>query len=254
MLKSLRHKNIMELLASRGAVSISEMANSLGASMMTIRRDIDALEKSGLVRKMHGSAVLVGNETSQPSYHQRVTEFQEEKDRIGKAAAAMIKRGAIVLFDAGTTPLAVVQHIPQDLEFTAITTGLMTAAALCSRTSANVICIGGNIHQTSYSAVNYLAKEMLARFHADIAFISTKSVSLPDGLFETQLPLIEIKKAIVAASDKVVLLADHSKFSSKALCLSVPIEDINLIITDDKVPEIALEHLKAKNTEVQIAR
>lgn len=242
----------MDLLGSRGAVSISEMAGTLGASMMTIRRDIDSLEKEGLVRKMHGSAVLVGSDSSQPSYHERVAECQEEKDRIGKAAAAMIWKGSIVIFDAGTTPQAVVQHIPQDLEFTAITTGLMTATALCSRTNANVICIGGNIHQSSYSAINYFATEMIARFHADLAFISTKSVSLPDGLFEMQLPLIEIKRAISAVSDKVVLLADHRKFSSKALCLSVPIKEIDLIITDGQVPEDAQALLDSLNIEYKL--
>jgi DeoR/GlpR family transcriptional regulator of sugar metabolism len=239
----------MELLNKRGVVSISEMAELFGTSMMTIRRDIDILEKGGQVYKMHGAAVLAGGEAGQPSYQERASEFQEEKNRIGKAAAAMIKKNSIVLFDASTTSLAVVQYIPADLEFIAITTGLMTATALCSRTSANIICIGGNIHHSSYSVVNYLATEMLDRFHADLAFISTKAISLPEGLFEMYLPLIEVKKAIVAHSDKTVLLADHSKFNAKALCLSVPIKDIGLVITDSEAPPQALAQLAALGKE-----
>jgi len=212
--------------------------------MMTIRRDLDILEKNGLVRKMHGSAVLVTNENSQPTYLERVSEYRDEKNRIGKAAADLIKAGSIVLFDAGTTPLAIIQYIPADRNFTAITTGLMTAVALCGKTAANVICIGGNVHPSSVSTINYFAIDMLNNFHADIAFISTKSVSLPDGLFETQLPLIEIKKKMVAVSDKVILLADHRKFNSKALCLSIPLQDIDMIISDVMIPESAIEQLK----------
>ncbi|GHV85155.1 GntR family transcriptional regulator [Spirochaetia bacterium] len=251
MVKSLRHKNILELLNSKGAVSISEMADTFGASMMTIRRDIDALEKGGKVCKMHGFATLAG-EAGQPSYQERVSEFNEEKNCIGKAAAAMIQRDSIVLFDASTSSLAVAQYIPEDLEFTAITTGLMTATALCNRTKANIICIGGNVHHSSYSAINYMAAEMLGRFHADLAFISTTAISLPEGLFEMYLPLIEIKKAIVAHSDRTVLLVDHSKFSAKALCLSIPLQDISLVITDNETPEETLNKLTEMGKEYRI--
>lgn len=253
MLKAVRHKCILELLGAEGAVSISDLARRLDSSMMTIRRDLDELEKDGLVRKMHGSAVPANVESSQPTYQQRIGELWEEKSRIGKAAAAMIKPGSIVLFDAGTTPLAVVEHVPPGLEFTAITPGLMTAVELCGKTSANVICVGGNIHPSSYSAINYFAIDMLDRFHANIAFISTKSVSLPEGLFEMQLPLIEIKKKIVSISDKVVLLADHSKFQSKALCLSVPIEDVDAVVTDKEIEQEYVDRLSVLHKEVILA-
>lgn len=95
--------------------------------------------------------------------------------------------------------------------------------------------------------------EMIGRFHANLAFISTKSVSLPEGPFEIQLPLIEAKRAIVAVSDKVVLLADHSMFSTKAMSLSVPVRDIDLIITDDQTPAGALTRLRELNKEYIIA-
>ncbi|GHU16479.1 GntR family transcriptional regulator [Spirochaetia bacterium] len=252
MVKSLRHKNIMEMLNSKGAVSISEIAASFGASMMTIRRDIDILEKNGQVCKMHGFATLAG-ETAQPPFQERAGEFTEEKNRIGRAAAAMIKKDSIVMFDAGTSTLAITQYIPEDLEFTAVTTGLMTAAALCNCKKANIICIGGNIHHSSYSVINYMGIEMLSRFRADLAFISTKAISLPEGLFEMYLPLIEIKKAIVSHSDKIVLLADHSKFSAKALCLSVPLQDISLVITDDGLPENVLKKLAEMGKEYLVA-
>lgn len=250
LLKIQRQKNLLELLSSHDVMTISDLSKKLNSSMMTIRRDLEYLEQKGIVRRMHGGALLLRQETAQPSFRERIEEFDDEKHRIGKAAAGMIREGNIVFFDAGTTPLAVVEHIPPDLEFTAVTTGLMTAVALCNKPRANVINVGGNIHATSYSATNYLAIEFIKRFHADIAFISTKAISIPEGTFEAQLPLIEVKKAIVSVSNQVVLLADHSKFESKSLCLSVPLQDIHTFITDDGIPESTIEALKKAGREV----
>ena len=250
MHKADRQRNLINLLSTNSVMSVSDLSQQLNFSIMTIRRDLEYLEQKGIVKKMHGGALLVRQETGQPSFYERIEEFDKEKNEIGKAAAKMINQGSIVFFDAGTTPLAVVKHIPDEIEFTAITTGLMTAIVLCSKPKVNIINIGGNIHPSSYSATNYLAIDLIKRFHADIAFISTKAISINEGAFEAQLPLIEVKKAIVNASKKVILLADHSKFISKSLCLSVPWEDIDTIITDSGVSADIVNILKNKGREI----
>ncbi|NJD03748.1 MAG: DeoR/GlpR transcriptional regulator [Ruminiclostridium sp.] len=250
MHKAQRQKDLIDLLSINNVMSISDLSQRLKSSMMTIRRDLEYLDKKGLVKKMHGGALMVKQEPGQPSFFERIEEFDEEKARIGKAAAAMIKNGSIVFFDAGTTPLAIIEHIPDDIEFTAITTGLMTAVALCGKPKASIINIGGNIHQSSYSATNYLAIEYIKRFNADIAFISTKAISIPSGTFEAQLPLIEVKKAIVSVSNEIILLADHSKFEAKSLCHSIPLEDIDTIITDSKVSPEIVDMLRNKDKKV----
>jgi DeoR/GlpR family transcriptional regulator of sugar metabolism len=94
---------------------------------------------------------------------------------------------------------------------------------------------------------------MLSRFHADIAFISTKAVSLPTGLYEMYLPLIDVKKVISANAEKVILLADHSKFSAKAMCLSIPIKDIDMVITDSGTSQEHLEQLSTLGKDYLIA-
>lgn len=252
MHKELRQKNLIDFLSENTIMTISELAKQLNSSMMTIRRDIGHLEQQGIVKKLHGGALLIRNDPEQPSFYERIEELDNEKKRIGKAAAKFIDKGKIVFFDAGTTPLAVIEHIPSNFEFTAISAGLMTSVALCSRHNVNIISIGGNIHTSSYSSVNYLAIDMIHRFNADIAFISTKAVSVNEGTFEAQLPLIEVKKAIVKASNKVILLADHSKFEAKSLCLSIPMEDIDTIISDDKLPEEIITNLRDTGKEVII--
>jgi DeoR/GlpR family transcriptional regulator of sugar metabolism len=247
--RSERHEKLIELLNNQNVMSVSELSKELDHSMMTIHRDLTYLEQNGTVKRIHGGAALVKQDNEQPSFHQRIDEYSDEKGRIGKAAAKFIKNGSIVFFDAGTTPFSVIRHISQDIEFTAITNGLMTALAFCNRPKVNVIVIGGNLHQTSLSTTNYLAIEMIRRINADIAFISTKALSVTEGTYEAQLPLIEIKKAIVEVSKKIILLADHSKFESKSLSLAVPMTNIDMIITDTAVSEEDINLLKKFNIE-----
>lgn len=250
MLKSLRQKNIVDLLSFSQAMSVAELSEKLNSSMMTIRRDLECLEQQGIVKKLHGGAVLVKEDAIQPSFEQRISESGTEKRNIGKAAAGLIKRGSIVFFDAGTTTLAAVESIPADLEFTAITTGLITAFELCKKPKANVINIGGYIHNTSYSAINHISVEMIKRFNADMVFISTKAVSFPEGTFESLLHLIEVKQAMVSVSREVILLADHSKFETKSLSLSIPLKQIHILITDKKTPEDMLNKIQAMGVRV----
>jgi DeoR/GlpR family transcriptional regulator of sugar metabolism len=252
MSKTSRRAEMIDLLAKQGVMAVSDMARQLNASMMTVRRDLMTLEQEGLIKKVHGGAMLIKKESEQPPFQDRIKTFREEKSKIGKAAADLIKDGSIVFFDAGTTPYSIVEHLNDDIEFTAITIGLMTAIALCEKPKVNVICIGGNVHHSSYSVMNYMAIETIKKFHADLAFISTEAVSIPEGTFDSQLPLIEIKRAVVDASKKVILIADHSKFESTSLCLSIRLDCIDTIITDDQLSPADARVIKEKGVELMI--
>lgn len=244
MLKTQRQNDILKLLEEADILSVSDLSEKLNSSMMTIRRDLEDLESKGIIKKVHGGALLLKKNNLQPSFYERITEYSEEKERIGKAAAGMIKEGDIVFFDGGTTSLAVADNVSSELKFTAITNNAMTVSKLCSKSHVNVIAIGGEVHHSSFSAVNNIAIELINRFNADIAFISTKAFSYPEGLFEAELPLIEVKKAMVNKAKQVILLVDHSKFETKSLCKSVPLNCIDTIVTDKKSPADILENLK----------
>lgn len=255
MLKTQRQEELIKMLEREEIMRISDLSLQLGSSMMTIRRDLDHLEIQGLVKRIHGGVILaqkINNDSLQPSFHQRVEEYKYEKQRIGKEAVERIKPGDIVFFDAGTTTLSMVDYIPDNLEFTAITTGLLTAVALIKKNNVNIVAIGGNIHKSSYSAVNHMAVDMINKFHANIAFISTKAFSMPWGTFEAQINLIEVKKAMVKSSEQVILLADHSKFNSKSLSQSVSLADIDEIITDTETEPNIINSLKEASIKITI--
>lgn len=252
MHKEQRHREMIDLLSMNNIMSVTELSEKLNASKMTIRRDLEQLEKKGIIKKVHGGALYIKNDNSQPSFYERIDEASEEKKKIGKAAAELIEDGDIVFFDAGTTSLSVAYHISDHIEFTAITTGLMTAIALCDKPKVNIINIGGSIHISSMSSINHMAIENICKFNANKAFISTKAVTLPEGTYEAQMPLIEIKKAIVQQSEKVILLADHSKFETKSLCKAIPLDSIDMIVTDSKIPEVLINDIKGNNIELII--
>ena len=253
MLKTLRQKKLMQLLEQKGTVSVSELAALSDASTMTIRRDIKEFESYGIVSRVHGGVTLVENDSMQPSFGKRIGENQVEKTKIATEAAKRIMPGNVVFFDAGTTTLEVAKLVPSNISFTAITNSLMTAVELCSKPLINVITLGGEMHKSSYSANDTFTREQLTHFNGDLALISTKSLIFPEGLFESALPLIEVKRGIVARSNKVILLADYSKFGSKSLSLSIPFEDIDEIITDQKAPKEVVSQILNIGVKVTLA-
>jgi len=242
---------MVRLLHDHQIMSVTDLSEHLNSSKMTIRRDLEQLAQKGIVRKVHGGAMfLQQGDMVQPSFETRFDEFAAEKSRIGKCAASMIHSDSVICIDAGTSTLAIVDHIPDELRFTAITPSLMTAMSLCKKPNVSIIHSGGSIHHSSYSSEGFMAAEQVKRFNADIASVSTKYISIPEGTFEALLALIEVKMALAAIAKRVVLLADHSKFMDRSLCKSFPMEEIDCIITDDGVGSELIEQLRALGREV----
>ncbi|MBR4748303.1 MAG: DeoR/GlpR transcriptional regulator [Abditibacteriota bacterium] len=240
-------------MKAEGVIRISELVPKVASSMMTIRRDLDEMESRGLLTRIHGGAVLAKEskkDSLQPSFQQRMEEHIKEKKHIARLAARMVENGDILYLDGGTTPYLMLDFIDPDICFTVITTALMTATKASSFSNANVICIGGSIHKSSYSTTGTIAIENIDKFHANKAFISTKAFALPLGCYEADMNLIETKKAIVRNADEIILLADFSKFSGKSLCPSVTLSSINKVVTDAATDANILKTLTDKGIEV----
>ena len=246
-----RQTVLVQMLSQKESITVTELSQALDSSLMTIRRDLDFLEEQGIVKRFHGGAKLATN--GQPSFYKKASEISDEKKRLGAAAAKLISQGSIVFFDAGTSVLAIAEFIPKDLEFTAVTTGLLMAAALCDKPKINLIYSGGEVHHASYSSVGYIAVSNVKNYHADMAFISTNSISIPEGISETYLSRIEIKRAIVEAADRVVLLVDSSKFLNRSLQQSIDMRQIHVLITDEQLDSEQMQILNLMGIQVIIA-
>jgi len=254
VIKNPRQQQIINLLNENEVVSVSDLSEKLNSSCMTIRRDLEYLEQKGIVRRIHGAAVLLKTEHTLPSFTERIDRCESEKIAIGKAAMSFISPQSVVCFDAGTTTLAIVQHIPEDLHFTAITTGLMTASALCRFPRLEIIQVGGSVHHSSFTACSVLAADFIKQFNADVVFLSTRAVNVAKGTYESSMDLVEEKRALVTIAKQVVLLVDHTKFEGRALCQAVPLGEIDVIITDDKVPSDTVKQLEENGKEVIVVK
>lgn len=231
-------------------MAVSEISKALGCSQITVRRDLEELEARKIINKVHGAAVLAKNWTIEPSFYERVDAVSDAKQRIGKAAAALITTDTVIFLDAGTTTLAAARNLPEDLRCTCITTGVQTASELCRKPNTSIILVGGNVHHNSLSATGDETIAQIREYNADFAFLSTRGISCSRGTFEPYLPLVEVKKAMASMAKKVVVLADHTKFGVDSLRLTIPIDGIDILVTDEGASRQHLDEIRAAGIEL----
>jgi DeoR/GlpR family transcriptional regulator of sugar metabolism len=246
-----RHEQILEMLRS-GSCSVAELADALNCSPMTIRRDLNLLESQNLVKRMHGSAELVPNNSTHIMNVDPASLInKKEKEAVAVAAQIFIKPNSIIAVDSGSSAHAVVRNINQTIPLTVITPNVRNSLYLCGLPYVETIQVGGIVNHRNTSTLDYLAIDFIRKFNVDVSFITTCAI-LPDGAFEKTITLIDSKKALASVAKKVVLLADYSKFGISALCFCLAIDKIDAIITDNSTPTSAIDNLVAKGKEVVI--
>lgn len=239
----------MELLENNIVCTPMELAVQLNCSEMTIRRDLTALEKMGLIHRKHGCAYLTQN--SLPSRFQtQLDEQRYEKEAIAKAAVRFFVRPHMIIsMDTGTTTHAMVRFIPDNMQFSVITPNLYTALELSDMENIQTYLLGGIVYAKSKSVI--LDTEPLDYVRtSDVAFLSTRAFRVPGGAFEHTYPLVETKRRLAANAKKTVLLFDHTKCSYNSLCNSVSLNQIHAIITDDKTPGELIQKVVQLKKEV----
>ena len=236
-MKKDRHAKIIELLENHMVCTSKELSVLLNCSEMTIRRDLNELETMNLIRRKHGCAFLV--KTAKPNYfHEQIDEHHYEKEAIAKAALQFVHPYNVICIDSGTTAHTFSRFLPDNIPLSVITPNLMTALELSNKENIQTYVVGGMLYHRTKSVMTD-STESMARHPADIAFISARAFRIPGGAFEHTYPLVETKKALVSLARKTVLLIDHTKCEHTSLCNSVPLNQIDVIITDDKAsPEI----------------
>ncbi len=225
-----RHQRILRLAFSKNIVRIKDLARTLGVHEMTIRRDLDTLEDQGLLQRVHGGARLVQQAGAELAYTMRSTQQIEAKDRIARAALSLIEENDVVGFDASTTALALAQQLGS-APVQAVVTGLDIANALAA-SKVPFTLIGGTFHERARSFVGSMVTQGLSRLHLDTVFFSAKGLSVKAGFTDAHLPEVEVKERLIATGGKVVALMDSSKLGLEAFSQIVPLEQIDVLITD----------------------
>ncbi len=245
-----RRRQIAELVRAQRRVMVTALAERFGVSEATIRRDLAALERMGILQRTHGGAILAEPMGLELRLEERAALHLEEKTRIGRKAAELIAEGDIVLLDAGTTTIQIARAIKNRSRITVITNALNIAMELLDSPGIEVIFIGGSLRPRTASAVGPFAEQMLAQMNVDKVFLATNGLSLDRGLTTPNPIEARTKQSMVAAGRQIIAVADHSKFGKVYFAQIVPLQSIDILITDNQVDQELVRQIETLGIQV----
>ena len=246
-----RQQVILRALRRDGRVDVADLAAELAVTGETVRKDLIGMEARGLLVRVHGGAVPVGDASFEPDVAAR-TERAGEKRRIATAALAQVPAAGSILLDAGSTTAVLASLLPADRELTVFTNALPIALDLVERTDFAVHPLGGRLRRRTAATVGPWTSRQLEELNVDVAFLGTNGISAERGLTTPDPSEAQAKGLMARAGARRVLLADHSKFGRVSLVRHASCTDVDLVITDDAAPAAGVAELRALGVEVQL--
>lgn len=250
-----RHEVIVAEVRRRGSVRVSELATLLGVSDMTVRRDLDALDDAGLLNKVHGGATLRDeHSTDEPGFEAKSLRNTAEKHAIAMTAAAHVRAGSAIGITAGTTTWQLVYHLVDLPDLTVVTNSVQVADVFHhhQRSDRTVVLTGG-MRTPSDALVGPVAVTTLRSLHLDAVFMGVHGISEQAGFTTPNLLEAETNRAFVAATDHLVVLADHTKWNVTGLVSIAPLDAASELITDRGLPAAARATLQQHVASVVLA-
>ena len=226
-----RHQQILETARANGRVEVAGLARDLAVTPETVRRDLTALERRGVLRRVHGGAIPVERLGIEPGVADRESLAAGEKERIARAALDELPDGGSIILDAGTTTVRLAELLPTDRELTVVTHSIPVASILVSRPNLTLHLLGGVVRGRTLAAVGDWTKAQVAEVYADVAFMGTNSISVERGLTTPDTVEASVKRALMEAARRTVVLADHTKFGREDFARVAPLSDVDTVIT-----------------------
>ncbi|MBT3152766.1 DeoR/GlpR transcriptional regulator [Streptomyces sp. CHD11] len=245
-----RQQEILRLARDSGRVDVISLAETFQVTAETIRRDLKALDRAGLVRRVHGGAIPSGRLDLEPDLAERETTAADEKDRIARAALAELPADGTVIVDAGSTSARLAGSLPVDAALTVVTHSLPIAARLADHPGIQLHLVGGRVRHRTRAAVDAWALRAYGEIRADVLFVAANGFSTQYGLTTPDLAEAAVKRAAVAAARRVVLLADSSKHGQEHFARFGDLGDVDLLITDTGLSPQDAADIERGGTEV----
>lgn len=251
-----RLQNIEDLFNQKGELSVKEIAGMLQVSEMTVRRDLDALEKEGVIRRTHGGGVLQDPGASLRDPYilgEQTARNAREKNLIGIRAASLVQAHETIFLDSGSTTPFVAKHLVPSLPLSVVCYTFMNALEIYQRPNANLILLGGVFHRDSNIFYSEENRALVSNTRADRAFISTGGLDPELGLTTYFYYEAEIKREMIRSARQIVLVADSTKFGKISVAHFAGLDEVDTIITDSGIPGEYREILSARGIELLIA-
>ena len=231
-----RRGQLLEILREQETVTIKDMAKRFGVSEMTIRRDFHGMEEQGLVTIHYGGASLRNTHPGFPSFSARQEKLYQNKLKIAKAAASLVKEGDVIFLDTSTTILLMLRYLP-DVHLTVITNSLPVVQQLCGNTHICLYLTSGMYQEQYGGPLDYSTAEYVSRFRYNKAFFGASAIDATFGASATQETESAVKRCVWTNASESYLLADHTKFGKKNLIRYNEVKDYQLILTDSELEE-----------------
>lgn len=250
-----RQQAMAQLVVDRGRVSVNQIAEQFDVTTETVRRDLSALERLGLVRRVHGGAVPASAlAVIEAGLGERDRSNTEAKDRIAAAALDLLPAAdGTVLLDAGSTTSRLARQLPRDLRVTVVTHAVPVAARLAGSPHVDLHLLPGRVRPTTQAAVGADTVVALDRIRADVAFLGTNGLSIGHGLSTPDRDEAATKRAMVGAARRVVCLADSSKVGTESPIRFAELTEVDVLVTDSGIADADRRAFERAGVEVVVA-
>lgn len=249
-----RKKKIMEYIENHTSAQIRELADQFHVSEATVRRDLDALDRQGVLRRTHGGAIKTERGAScESQFTERISLMKEEKRRIAQRAAHLVRPGDTVLLDAGTTAFFIAQALTGHENMTLITNDLNIAYQTVLAPSSSLIVTGGARRTGRQDLVGSLPESFIRSMHVDVAFLCVDGLDMEGGATVADFGSVGIKQLMLQAASRSVIAADHSKLGKVALARICALSEAGLILTDSGADPQWIAQMKKLSVPVETA-
>lgn len=263
LLAEQRRALILDEVRRRGGVRVNELTRRLNVSDMTVRRDLDALARQGVVEKVHGGAVPVVEPSShEPGFEAKSGLELGAKEAIAREAAALVPPGAAIALAGGTTAYALAQQLLEVPDLTVVTNSVRVADVFQSGqrlaggthgSAAATVVITGGMRTLSETLVGPVADRAIQSLHFDLLFLGVHGISVEAGLSTPNLAEAETNRQFVRSARRVVVIADHTKWGTVGLSSFATLEDVDTLVTDAGIPEVLREEIAEHLSDLIVA-
>lgn len=248
-----RQESIITHLSEAKESSVLEMTQRFKVSEATIRRDLTELEELGKLTRTFGGARFIESSGSEPPIFSRMGADTPEKERIGKAAAALVKDGDIVFISSGTTAFQAARHLSDHKNLTVLTNSLPVIDLLSRNNEVMLIVLGGVLRHKEQSLIGPATENMLSDYRADKAILGVRAIHSEHGLTNDALQETQVDRRLFEIAQEVIVVADHSKYGNIAPHFLASLTSVNYIVSDS-MPVTDREVLEAEGINIVIAQ
>jgi len=250
-----RQQAIARLVTHRGRMSVNQLAREYDVTTETVRRDLSALERMGLVRRVHGGVVPPSSlSLIEAGLRERDQVNTERKERIARAALDQLPPpGGSILLDAGTTTSRLAGLLPPEHELSVVTHAVPIAARLAGQRQVDLRLLPGRVRRTTQAAVGADTVEALSHLRVDVSFLGTNGVTTEHGLTTPDPDEAAVKRALIASGRRVVALADASKFGVETAVRFAAPGEVDVLVTDADISSADRRALAKAGIEVVVA-